>query len=271
MSDGYRTERALCLLAPNPSPMTLDGTNTWILAEPGASHAVVVDPGPADEGHLRRVAAAVHDRGQCVGAVLLTHTHPDHAAGAAGFAGLTGAPVYAADPSYRLGGTALDDGDTVEMDGLRLEILATPGHSSDSRCLLLRDDRALLTGDTVLGRGTSVIADTGGLADYLGSLSRLRTLAVGREVRRLLPGHGPPSDDPLGMLDYYIDHRHRRLEQVDAALAAGDRTSAHIVQRIYGDLDTSLRHAAERSVQAHLDYIRVSRRSGHASERTRDA
>src|SRR5215831_1568563 len=104
--DGAGTARARCVLAPNPSPMTLDGTNTWVIAEPGSAQAVVVDPGPDDESHLRRVYDQVTSAGQRVAGILLTHSHPDHAEGAATFAAMTGAPVQAADPAYRLGAEA---------------------------------------------------------------------------------------------------------------------------------------------------------------------
>src|SRR5271163_1954727 len=101
--DGSGTERARCVLAPNPSPMTLDGTNTWVVAEPGSAAVIVIDPGPEDEGHLRRVLDEATAGDRRVAQVVLTHSHPDHAAGAATFARLSGAPVAALDPAYRLG------------------------------------------------------------------------------------------------------------------------------------------------------------------------
>ena len=253
--DGSGSERARCLLAPNPSPMTLDGTNTWLLAEPDARQAVVVDPGPDDQGHLHRVAAEADGRGLRVALILLTHGHPDHSAGAARFSGLTGAPVRALDPAYRLGGEGLGEGDVVEVAGLEVRVLATPGHSGDSLCFVLPADEVLLTGDTVLGRGTTVIAEDGRLGDYLASLDRLRELADVPEMRTLLPGHGPVLHDPIGVLDHYVAHRRERLEQVESALAAGDRTPREIVQRVYGDVAPSLWPAAEHSVQAQLDYL----------------
>src|ERR1700747_816480 len=110
---GFRTPRATCLLAPNPSPMTLEGTNTWLIAEPGSSSVVVVDPGPDDEAHLGRVRAAAVAGDRRVAKILLTHGHPDHSAGAARFAALTGAPVQAADPAHRLGPRDAGGGDVV--------------------------------------------------------------------------------------------------------------------------------------------------------------
>jgi glyoxylase-like metal-dependent hydrolase (beta-lactamase superfamily II) len=258
--DGQGTERARCVLAPNPSAMTLDGTNTWLIAEPGSSSALVVDPGPDDEAHLRRVRAEVMAAGQRVAKILLTHGHPDHAEGAAAFAAMTGAPVLAADPAHRLGGEGLAPGDTLTAAGCEVHVVATPGHSPDSVSLLLPADAALLTGDTVLGRGTTVIAHDGNLADYLTSLSRLRALTDEAELRVLLPGHGPLLTDPVGTLDFYQAHRQERLAEITAALDAGDRTPAEIVARVYADVDRQIWPFAEMSVRAQLDYLRAERR-----------
>ena len=271
--DGFRTPRATCLLAPNPSPMTLDGTNTWVIAEPGSPSAVVVDPGPQDEGHLRRVLAEAEAGDRRVARILLTHGHPDHSAGAARFAELSGAPVQAADPAGRLGTEGLPDGDVITAAGCELRVVATPGHSADSVSLLLPADGALFTGDTVLGRGTTVIARDGNLGDYLRSLDQLRALAQAAELRLLLPGHGPTLTDPIGILDYYLAHRAERLDQVRSALAAGATTPAEIVAMIYTDVDRSVWPAAEWSVQAQLDYLSRRRtmimaRSGRSAART---
>jgi glyoxylase-like metal-dependent hydrolase (beta-lactamase superfamily II) len=189
--DGSGTERARCVLAPNPSPMTLDGTNTWLIAEPGSAAAIVIDPGPEDEGHLLRVRDLAASAGQRVALIVLTHRHSDHSAGAARFAELTGAPVRAVDPEQRLGDEGLAAGDALTVAGCELRVLATPGHSSDSVCLVLPADGAVLTGDTVLGRGTTVIGGDGSLTEYMGSLRRLRALADETDLRVLLPGHGP--------------------------------------------------------------------------------
>jgi glyoxylase-like metal-dependent hydrolase (beta-lactamase superfamily II) len=241
------TERARCLLAPNASPETLDGTNTWVLREPGAERSLVIDPGPEHEAHLRRVAEAAGP----VALVLLTHGHPDHAEGARTFASLAGdVPVRALDPAHRLGEEGLGEGDVVELDGLELRVMQTPGHSPDSLTFWLPADRALLTGDTVLGRGTTVVNSLG---DYLGSLDRLRAMADGTEV--ILPGHGGRLDDPVGALDFYIAHRRERLEQVESALAAGARTAREVVERVYADVDRALWPFAESSVRAQLDYL----------------
>jgi glyoxylase-like metal-dependent hydrolase (beta-lactamase superfamily II) len=253
--DGFRTPRATCLLAPNPSPMTLEGTNTWIVAEPGSPSAIVIDPGPDDEGHLRRVLGEAVAGDRRVAAILLTHRHPDHAAGAARFAELSGAQVRAAEPAGRLGAEGLADADVIAAAGCELRVVTTPGHSADSVCLLLPADSALFTGDTVLGRGTTVIARDGNLGDYLRTLGRLWELTETNQVRLLLPGHGPVLADPTGTLDYYLAHRAERLEQVRSALAAGAKTPAEIVAMIYTDVDPVVWPAAEWSVRAQLDYL----------------
>jgi glyoxylase-like metal-dependent hydrolase (beta-lactamase superfamily II) len=253
--DGFRTARATCVLAPNPSPLTLDGTNTWIIAEPDSASVVVVDPGPLDEDHLRRVLDLAMAGDRRVAQILLTHGHPDHSAGAARLAALSGAPVRAADPAHRLGDEGLADGDVITAGGSELRAVATPGHSADSVSLLLPADGALFTGDTVLGRGTTVIAGDGNLGDYLRTLDQLRDLAERLDVGLLLPGHGPMLADPIGTLDYYIAHRAERLDQVRGALAAGAKTPAEIVAMIYTDVDRSVWPAAEWSVRAQLDYL----------------
>lgn len=244
---------ALRVLAPNPGPMTLDGTNSWVLRGTDQRDCAVVDPGPLDDAHLRRL----NDFGP-VTTILLTHRHPDHSEGVARLRELTGATVRAADPGLCAGGgEPLVDGAEVNVAGLRLRVLATPGHSSDSVCLLLPDDRALLTGDTVLGRGTTVVAHPDGrLGDYLDSLRRLRDLVAG-EVDTLLPGHGPVGQNPLQMLDFYLSHRQERLEQVAAARAdlGRDASAIDIVRAVYADVDESVWPAAELSVRAQLDYL----------------
>ena len=262
--DGSGTARARCVLAPNPGLMTLNGTNTWLIAEPGSALAIVVDPGPDDEAHLGRVRDQAAAAGQRISRILLTHGHLDHSAGAARLGALTGAPVLAADPALRRGpgargpggpGSALGPGDVLTEAGCELRVVASPGHTADSVCLLLPADGALLTGDTVLGRGTTVIAGDGSLGDYLATLDRLRALADEQQLSTLLPGHGPLLADPAGVLDFYITHRRERLAEIRAALAAGDRTGEQIVARVYADVDRSLWPFARWSVRAQLDYL----------------
>jgi glyoxylase-like metal-dependent hydrolase (beta-lactamase superfamily II) len=253
--DGSGSARARCLLAPNPSLMTLDGTNTWLVAEPGSAEVIVIDPGPDDERHLQRIRAVVAERGQRVAGIVLTHRHIDHSAGAPRLAELTGASVRAVDPSHRLGSEGLVAGDVLDSSGCELRVIATPGHTDDSVCLHLPADNVVLTGDTVLGRGTAVIADDGSLGDYLDSLERLRALSEETGLSALLPGHGPLLADPAGVLDFYLAHRAERLDEVRAAIAAGDRSPAEIVPRVYAAVDPALWPFAQSSVRAQLRYL----------------
>ena len=254
---GRATERALCVLAPNPSPMTLDGTNTWILAEPDSEIAVVVDPGPLDEGHLRNVIATAEAAGKRIGLTLLTHGHPDHAEGAARFAELTRTNVRALDPELRLGEEGLAAGDVIVAGGLELRVVPTPGHTADSLSFHLPADAAVLTGDTVLGRGTTLVAHPDGrLGDYLDSLRRLQALTVDGGVDTVLPGHGPVLGDARGAVEFYLAHRAHRLAQVETAVESGLRTPAEVVAHVYADVDRALWPAAELSVRAQLDYLR---------------
>jgi glyoxylase-like metal-dependent hydrolase (beta-lactamase superfamily II) len=253
---GPATARAVNVLAPNASAMTLDGTNTWILSEPGSELAVVVDPGPLDEGHLRAVVDTAEAAGQRVALTLLTHGHPDHAEGAARFAALTGTSVRALDPALRLGEEGLGAGDVVNVGGLELRVVPTPGHTADSLCFHLPADQAVLTGDTVLGRGTTVVAHPDGrLGDYLDSLRRLRSLTVDDGVHTVLPGHGPVLEDAQGAVEFYLAHRAHRLAQVETAVENGYRAPEAVVERVYADVDRSLWPAAELSVRAQLEYL----------------
>ena len=246
---------AHCVLAPNPGIMTLDGTNTWVLREGPEARALVVDPGPLDDGHLDRVAELAGD----VAGVLLTHGHVDHSEGARAFAERVGCGVRALDPAYRFGEEGLHDGDVVAVDDLEVRVVGTPGHTADSLSFLVPEDRAVLTGDTVLGRGTTVVAHPDGkLGAYLDSLQRLHALAVDRELQTVWPGHGPVIDDALGALDYYVAHRKERLEQVrEAVRVLGPGASPReVVEHVYVDVDPVLWGAAELSVRAQLEYLR---------------
>jgi glyoxylase-like metal-dependent hydrolase (beta-lactamase superfamily II) len=214
----------------------------------------VVDPGPLDEGHLTRVAQVAGD----VRAVLLTHGHADHAEGARAFAERVRCGVRALDPVHRLGEEGLDDGDVVEVAGLEVRVVGTPGHTADSLSFHVPADDAVLTGDTVLGRGTTVVAHPDGrLGAYLGSLRRLRALAEDRGVTGVWPGHGPVLEDALGVLDRYLAHRRERLAQVaDALRLLGDgATARQVVERVYADVDPVLWGAAELSVEAQLAHL----------------
>jgi glyoxylase-like metal-dependent hydrolase (beta-lactamase superfamily II) len=239
--------------APNPGPMTLDGTNTWILAAPGTAARAVVDPGPPDGGHLHAIVA-----GGPIEAIILTHRHLDHAEGVDALLRLIGhaVPVFAADESLGRDTTAINDGDQHMFGGVAVEVWATPGHTSDSVCLLANDadsgESAIFTGDTILGRGTTVVAwPDGDLRDYLASLERLGRL----DGVPVMPGHGPVLADCGQIARDYRAHREGRLDQVRTALAAGARTPAEVVAHVYPDLDPALVPAAVWTVRAALAYL----------------
>lgn len=228
------------VLAPNPGVRELEGTNTWIV---GRWPAAVIDPGVDDPRHLDEVLAAAGR----IGAILLTHDHPDHAPGALTLARRTGAPVYAARPAE--GMRRLRDGQEIRLPGVRLRVIATPGHTPDHVAFLLEPDRALFTGDAVLGRGTSVIdPPEGDLAQYLRSLRRLREL----RPRTLYPGHGPVVLDAMAKLEEYLAHREEREREVLEGLAEGPRTPEQLVATIYAAYPPELHPLAARSVLAHL-------------------
>lgn len=257
------TPYASVLLADNPGPMTLDGTRSYVLSAPGAGSAVVVDPGPDDEAHVRALA----DAGP-VELVLVTHRHADHTAGARRLHELTGAPVRAADPAYCHDGEPLHGGEPIEAAGLRIEVLATPGHTADSVSFDVTTPAGppvVLTGDTVLGEGTTVVAEPdGSLRDYLASLDVLEQPGDGVQA---LPGHGPVIGDLGDRVRQYRAHRLERLEQVRSALRSlgvetpdggapvADDLADRVVSLVYADVDPSVRDAARQSVVAQLAYL----------------
>lgn len=245
------------VLAPNPGPMTLDGTNTWVIGDVDHQPPIIVDPGPLDEDHLDRVLAA---SGGSASAVWITHRHHDHTDGAARMSELAGCPVMARDPAFASSPeNELVDGYRSTFAELTLQVLATPGHTSDSTSFLLTGGVSpayLITGDMVLGRGTTVISHPDGdLAAYLESLETMITVVEEHQVSEILPGHGDRVTDPAAVLHHYREHRLQRLDEVRAALTAGARTAAEIVRRVYADVDPSLWPAAEQSVWSQLDYL----------------
>jgi glyoxylase-like metal-dependent hydrolase (beta-lactamase superfamily II) len=225
--------------------MTLDGTNTWVLRAPGAAAAVVIDPGPLDDGHLAAITAHAP-----VSSILVTHGHHDHVEGAAALSRLLGGvPVRAADPRHCVDAEPLTPGVRFEA-GLEIEVLATPGHTADSVCFLTTE--AVFTGDSILGRGTTVVAwPDGDLGDYLTTLDRLS-----RYPRMVLPGHGPALPDCGAIARAYLAHRHERLNQVRDAVAAGADTPEAVVDAVYTELDPAVRFAAIWSTRAQLEYLR---------------
>ena len=240
------------VLAPNPSPMTLDGTNTYLLGARGTGEALVVDPGPDLPQHREAVEAALAELDARPVGVVLTHHHSDHAE-AVGWAAAWGVQAFSFTPHLVAGDvTALQDETQLPRAGITLETAHTPGHASDHLCLRVADTGAVLTGDHVLGRGTTVVAwPDGDMRAYMASLHRLADM----DATVLYPGHGPALREPARTVAEYIAHREERERQVVAALEAGDTTPAAIVARVYADVDVALHPAAERSVRAHLDKL----------------
>jgi len=242
-----------CLLAPNAGPMTLDGTNSYLIGAPGSAGVVVVDPGPIDEGHMSALAASGP-----VELVLITHHHRDHSAASERFARLTGARVRALDPACCIGAEPLVDGEQLDLAGTRIRVVATPGHTADSACFHLPDDGdhgSVLTGDTILGRGTTIIGHPDGtLGGYLRSLDLLRALGPAT----VLPAHGPVLADLAAVCDAYLAHRRQRLDEVRGALAGlgPDASVEQVTDLVYAQADAAVRFAAEASVRAQLAYLR---------------
>lgn len=232
--------RVVRVLAPNPGVRELEGTNTYVVGE---APAIVVDPGPEIEGHLREVERTAGR----IGAIVLTHDHPDHAPGAIRLAELTGATIHAVRPPA--GNARLRDGEIVTSGTAALRSIATPGHSPDHVAFWLQETAALFTGDSVLGRGTSVIdPPEGDLVAYLRSLRRMRELAP----RTIYPGHGPIVLLGIAKLDEYLEHRAMRERQILDALGDGERSIEDLVATIYAEYPSDVHELAARSVLAHL-------------------
>jgi glyoxylase-like metal-dependent hydrolase (beta-lactamase superfamily II) len=243
--------RIVRVLAPNPGPFTLEGTNTWVV---GRDPAIVIDPGPEDDGHLR---AIVREAGP-VGVILVSHAHPDHAPGAPGLAALTGAPVRAFRPD--LGAERLRDMQLISAGDVNLRVLHTPGHTADHVTFLAEGTGAMFTGDAVLGRGTALIDPAeGDLGQYLQSLRRMREA----RPRVIYPGHGPTVFDAVGKIREYEAHRAMREQQVLEALAAGPRTIADVVAEIYADVSAELHPAAAMQLEALMAKLEREHRVAH--------
>jgi glyoxylase-like metal-dependent hydrolase (beta-lactamase superfamily II) len=243
------TDTASVLLCDNPGMLTLEGTNTWVLQGPRSDERVIVDPGPDDDAHIERIASLGK-----IPLVLISHKHGDHTDAIDKLVDRTGATVRAIGSGFLRGlGGPLTDGEVVDAAGLSIKVMATPGHTADSLSFLVDD--AVLTADTVLGRGTTVIDnEDGSLREYMESLRRLNGLG-GRAV---LPGHGPDLADLEAVTAMYIAHREERLDQVRAALQTlgADATARQVVEHVYTDVDEKLWDHAEWSVQAQLNYLR---------------
>lgn len=241
------------VIAPNASHMTLDGTNTYVVGEPGSGAAFVVDPGPHDDAHFGRVRAALEELDAECSGIVVTHHHLDHSEAAQAWGAALDATVAAASPEVAgPQGWVLADGDVLSAGGATLTAIPTPGHSADHLCFRLPDG-GLLSGDHILGRGTSVVAwPEGDLVAYLESLRRL--LDLGPDA--LFPGHGPELlEDPESVISYYLAHRAWREAQVCAAIEEDESLVARpadLVARIYADVDPVLWPAAELSTRACL-------------------
>jgi glyoxylase-like metal-dependent hydrolase (beta-lactamase superfamily II) len=225
------------IVANNPGPMTLEGTNTYLV---GRDPAVVIDPGPHQDAHLEAIREASSKRGG-IGTVLLTHGHGDHS---------DGVELLGIEP------TRPADGEWVAG----LQALATPGHARDHLCFLLPigSDRegpyACFTGDLILGEGSTIVGprETGGsLRDYMDSLRRLRAL----DLEVLYPGHGPQVDDPQAKIAEYIAHRQEREDRLVAAIERGERSRAALLDEVWDDVPEQLRGAAAIAMQAHLEKL----------------
>ncbi len=247
------------ILAPNPSPFTYTGTQTYIVGE---GEVAVIDPGPDLPEHLEALAAAL--AGERVAAILCTHTHRDHSPASRPLKAAIGAPIVgcaplsladdgpradeAFDSGYRPD-RVLADGERLGGAGWTIEAVATPGHTSNHLCLALVEEGALFTGDHVMGWSTSVVAPPDGdMADYMASLDRL----LWRADRIYYPAHGPAVEDPHGHVRRLIDHRRMRERQILGQLESGEGRIPAMVEAIYSGIDPRLFPAAGRSVLAHL-------------------
>jgi len=257
--------RPIVLSAFNPSPMTGEGNNTYLVVERGGS-AVLIDGGVGDPRHLAEIDRQLEEHHARLDDVLVTHGHPDHASGCAALAKrhpearFRKRPWPGEDARYLVPWIALGDGDELRAGGQRLIVVATPGHSPDHVAFWHEESRDAFTGDLVVAGTTVVIAASrgGDLHQYLLSLERVRALAP----RRLLPAHGPQISEPSAVLDSYVEHRRQRERQVIEAVGAGLQTVQTITDRIYRGLSMSLMPAARENVRAHLEKLR---REGRAA------
>ncbi|MCT1657720.1 MBL fold metallo-hydrolase [Brevibacterium luteolum] len=248
--------RTLRITADNPSAMTLEGTNTYLLTSADDASALLIDPGPELAEHRANILDAI--AGRCLSAVVFTHRHADHTEmfhTVSEWAPDTA--CHAVLPEFCRGADPLIDGQQLSFGSDHADavtILATPGHTSDSVSLLFGS--SLFTGDTVLGEGTTMIAHPeGSLGDYMASLARLRGLVSDGVVDRIEPAHGPARTDAAAVLDYYISHRHERIEQVRGLLEDGHSSAEEICDVVYPQVPDSVRPAALQIVRAQLAYV----------------
>jgi glyoxylase-like metal-dependent hydrolase (beta-lactamase superfamily II) len=234
----------LRVVAPNPGPMTLEGTNTYLY---GSGPCAVIDPGPEDGGHLDAVRAAAAERGG-IGLILLTHGHGDHAEGAGRLAAAAASDRPGAPP-------VILPGDGEEHAGLRA--VATPGHAADHVCFLSADG-VCFSGDLVLGEGSTFVPPDGGsLAAYMDSLRRMQA----EEIELICPGHGPWIEDPAAKLAEYVEHREMRERRLVAALERGERSRKALLAEVWDDVPANLRAAAGLVMEAHLEKLEAEGRA----------
>lgn len=251
------------VLAPNAGPMTLDGTNSYVVRHPDSAGVVIVDPGPSDAQHLDRLVSLGE-----VELILLSHWHKDHSAATKELSERTSAPVRAFDPQFCLNGAALTDGEEILAAGTLIRVLSTPGHTADSASFRLAADRGLdgsapngsvLTGDTILGRGSAVVAHpSGSMGAYFRSLDRLRQYGAAL----VLPGHGPSLPDLAAAAVSYIAHRRERLHEVASLVAelrekspAAEVTVEEVADIVYAHVPREARHAAVAIIAASFEYL----------------
>jgi len=254
--EGLEPQRARVVTASNHGVLTLAGTNTWVLLEPDAGRCIVVDPGPDDSAHVEAILAEV-ERSRCeVALILVTHHHADHTGAVDALHERAQAPVRALDPAWCRGTVPLVDREKIEVDGLHLQVIETPGHTDDSVTFFLPRDGALVTGDTILGEGSSLIAwPDGHLGPYLESLQRLRDIAAAGLSLALLPGHGPRVLWGLDAIDALIAHRMKRLEQVATVLDVAASSVGDVVDAVYGQPGPALHEVVVAQVKAQLEYL----------------
>jgi glyoxylase-like metal-dependent hydrolase (beta-lactamase superfamily II) len=236
--------------APNPSPMTLSGTNSYLL-DCGEDTALVIDPGPPLQRHVDALLEAAAARNATIRHIVLTHGHPDHSAGTAKLAAMTGAVIHAHAACRVAHDVDLPLEGELSVNSLRLRTIDAPGHTFDHAIFYLASERALFTGDTILGEGTTVVAPPGGaMRPYMQTLARLADEFAG--ARTIYGGHGPVVDDAPAKIAEYIAHRKMREEQIVAALGVGARTIPDLVRAIYSQQRVALWPAMARQVLAHL-------------------
>lgn len=242
--------------ADNPSPMTLEGTNSYVLRAQDGDSALLLDPGPELAAHKDALLHAV-GRAELRG-IVLTHRHADHSEmlGSAG-EWAPGVPVYAVDPAFASGASPVADGQLIEFGtaaGDVVEVVTTPGHTDDSISLI--HGARLFSGDTILGRGTSMVSfPDGSLGDYLASLERLAARADGGGLTSIAPAHGEQRADVTELIEEYLRHRHERIAQVREVLASGAASAEEVRDIVYADVPAGVKPAALQIVRAQLAYI----------------